>query len=86
MSVRQFIAFGSFPSAWKEPDLDGALAMVVKDSADIASRWPKLLAKKPDFVKLFLLYSEQYERRSNDVAKGLSRTDAARLLNARSPM
>jgi amidohydrolase family protein len=64
----QFVKFGSFPSTWTEADLDRNLVMVVRDSSDIAARWNEFLRGRPDFAKLFLLYSEQHGRRSADSA------------------
>lgn len=62
----QFVKLGIFPATWTEADLDRNLVMVVRDSSDIAARWDEFLGGRPDFVKLFLLYSEQHERRSAD--------------------
>src|ERR1035437_5903020 len=66
--ARQFIAFGVFPRTWADSGLDPNVVMMVRDSMDIAARWPAFLASKPDFVKVFLLNSEEYERRRNDDA------------------
>lgn len=62
----QFLKFGSFPAGWTEKDLDGNVLMEVASAADIDRRWPGFLAGRPDFVKVFLLYSEQFEVRKND--------------------
>ena len=64
--VRQFVAFGIFPPTWSDAGFDKNVVMVVRDSADIAERWPLFMAGKPAFVKVFLLYSEEYSKRSND--------------------
>jgi hypothetical protein len=66
--AQQFIAFGVFPRAWADSGLDPNVVMMVRDSVDIAARWPAFLAGKPDFAKVFLLNSEEYERRRNDDA------------------
>lgn len=66
--ARQFVAFGTFPSTWTDADLDKNVMMVVHDSADVAERWPLFVAGRPDFAKVFLLYSEEYEQRSRDTA------------------
>lgn len=65
---RQFMKFGTFPSGWTDADLDRNLVMVVRDSADVAARWPRFIADRPDFAKVFLLYSEEHARRSTDSA------------------
>lgn len=51
---------------WTEADGEGAFYWVIADSEDLARKWPALLAQRPDFIKVFLLYSDEYERRKND--------------------
>ena len=58
--IRQFKEFGVLPKEWTERDFDGQAVMIVDDVKDIPSRWSLLLESKPDFVKAFLLYSEQH--------------------------
>jgi hypothetical protein len=62
----QFLKFGSFPAGWTEKDLDGNVVMEVASAADIDRKWPGFLAGRPDFTKVFLLYSEEFEARKND--------------------
>jgi hypothetical protein len=62
----QFLKFGSFPPEWTESNLDPNVVNVVEDVAGIEQRWPKFIAGRPDFVKVFLLYSEEYAKRRND--------------------
>lgn len=66
--ARQFIAFGVFPRTWADSGLDPNVVFMVRDSVEIAARWPLFLAGKPDFAKVFLLNSEEFERRRNDDA------------------
>jgi hypothetical protein len=61
----QFVAMGVFPRAWAD-SIDQNVVMVVSDSSDIAARWPIFLAGKPAFAKVFLVHSEEYERRRAD--------------------
>jgi predicted amidohydrolase YtcJ len=49
-------------------DTDGAFYHQVDTRADLDRKWPLLLAAKPDFVKTYLLYSEEYAQRKNDPA------------------
>lgn len=58
--IRQFKEIGVLPKEWSERDFDGKAVMIVDDAKDIPSRWSLLLESKPEFVKAFLLYSEQY--------------------------
>jgi predicted amidohydrolase YtcJ len=69
----QFLKFGSFPAGWTEADLDRNVVNEVASVADVDSRWPGFLAGRPDFVKLFLLYSEEYAKRRSDPQYGFQR-------------
>jgi len=40
---------------------------------DLERKWPAILAQRPDFIKAFLLYSDEYEKRKNDPAYGFNR-------------
>ncbi len=62
----QFLQFGSFPAGWTEGDLDGNVVHEVETAAEIERRWPGFLAGHPDFVKVFLLYSEEFAMRRDD--------------------
>ena len=53
---------------WSRDAGEGAFYYAVGDSSDLAVKWPALLAHRPDFVKTYLLYSEEYERRAADPA------------------
>jgi hypothetical protein len=63
--AKQLLAFGSFPQGWTDADLDGNVVMLVVDESDVDARWPRFVAGHPDFVKVFLLYSEQYALRKD---------------------
>jgi imidazolonepropionase-like amidohydrolase len=51
---------------WTDADGDGGFYWIVDDSAMLAEKWPRILAGKPDFIKTYLLYSEQYAARRTD--------------------
>jgi hypothetical protein len=48
----------------------------VDSEEELNRKWPAILKEKPDFIKAFLLYSDEYEKRKNDPAymwnRGLS--------------
>ena len=67
--TRQFQAMGILPKEWTEKDFDGKAVMIVDDAADIPSRWNLLMKDKPNFVKAFLLYSEEYGRHKDNPKK-----------------
>lgn len=61
---RQFQTMGILPKEWTEQDFDGKALMIVNQAEDIPSRWSQLLEGKPDFIKVFLNFSERFETRS----------------------
>ena len=67
--IRQFQKFGVLPKEWADSDIDGNAVMIVDDAKDIPSRWSRLLLGKPDFVKVFLNYSEQFGTHNGDPKK-----------------
>jgi hypothetical protein len=62
--------------AWTEADGDGAFYFAIDTPDDLGRKWPKVLAGRPEFIKIFLLFSEEYARRRDDPAftgwKGLN--------------
>ena len=60
--VRRNIARGS----WQPSDAEGAFYHTIDDRNALEQKWPRILAGKPDFIKLYLLYSNDYEKRRND--------------------
>lgn len=61
--------------SWTEEDGQGGFYWAVGDEDDLEASWPGILAQPRDFLKAFLLYSEDYlARRDDDAyfgAKGL---------------
>ena len=55
-------SLGVFPGL-KPEDMDNRAYFIIADSADLEAKWPRILAGKPDFIKTFLLFSEEYEGR-----------------------
>ena len=51
---------------WKASDGEGGFFHSLADSAELEARWPAYLATQPDFVKTFLLFSEEYAARLTD--------------------
>ncbi len=41
---------------------------IIANRYDLARKWPAILAGKPDFIKVLLLYSDEYEKRRNDTS------------------
>ena len=51
-----------------QADGEGGLFFTIDSLADLDRKWPAILAKRSDFIKVFLLYSEQYDKRRGDSA------------------
>ncbi|MEX2283198.1 MAG: amidohydrolase family protein [Gemmatimonadota bacterium] len=70
--VQRNIARGS----WQPQDAEGAFYHTIDDRAALEQKWPRILAGKPDFIKIYLLFSNEYEKRRNDTTangfKGLN--------------
>lgn len=61
---------------WTEADGDGAFYFTIADSGELDREWDAIIDGAPDFLKVYLLYSEEFERRRDDPAffgwKGLN--------------
>lgn len=63
----QIIDRGGMKGIRKE-DLDGYAFYVVESETELRSKWPRILAGKPDLIKVYLGFSEEYEKRKSDPA------------------
>jgi hypothetical protein len=50
---------------WSKTDAEGAFYFVIDDRADLDRKWDSVLAGRPDFIKTYLLYSEDYAKRKS---------------------
>lgn len=62
--VKRNLERGAKPEVWAE----GGFYFIVDNHADLARKWGRILATKPDFIKTYLQYSEEYEKRRDDDA------------------
>jgi len=60
--VKRNLDRGANPEVWAE----GGFYFIVDNLADLDRKWERVLAGKPDFIKTYLLYSEEYARRKAD--------------------
>jgi hypothetical protein len=51
---------------WTADDAEGGFYYTVNDAAELEQKWPALLGTHPDFIKTYLLYSDEYRRRRDD--------------------
>jgi hypothetical protein len=52
--------------AWSKTDGEGGFYFVIDNQADLDRKWKTIVAGRPDFIKTYLLYSEEYGKRKND--------------------
>ncbi|HEX5833311.1 MAG TPA: amidohydrolase family protein [Pyrinomonadaceae bacterium] len=53
---------------FKPGDGEGGFYYVIDTAADLEKKWPIISSGKPDFIKTYLLYSEEYAKRKDDKA------------------
>jgi tetratricopeptide (TPR) repeat protein len=53
---------------WTPKEMENQAYYIIDSEQDLNRKWPLILAGKPDFIKTYLEYSEQYEARKNDPA------------------
>ncbi len=53
---------------FKPGDGEGGFYYVIDNNADLARKWPIIKSGKPDFIKTYLMYSEEYLKRKDDKA------------------
>jgi imidazolonepropionase-like amidohydrolase len=58
---------GYYPGLTKE-ELRDQVYITIDTENEIAAKWPRILALRPDFIKTNLWYSDEFERRRNDPA------------------
>lgn len=51
---------------FKPEDGEGGFYFTIDTVADLESKWPAIKAENPDFIKTYLLYSEEFEKRKTD--------------------
>ena len=58
---------GNYPGFTRET-LPGQGYFVVDNEADLQRHWPTIAGQRPDFIKIVLAFSEEFERRRDDPA------------------
>ena len=46
----------------------GGFLWIIRDRSDFVAKWPAILSSSPDFIKVILAYSDEYEKRLRDSA------------------
>src|SRR5436190_5699118 len=66
--IQGLAGMGVLPADWSKTNGEGDAVFVVASDADIDRAWPRLMAGKPDFVKVFLVHSDEYAARRDNKA------------------
>jgi hypothetical protein len=66
--VDALTGMGILPAGWAKTHGEGDALFVVTSDQDIDRAWPRLIAGKPDFVKVFLVHSDEYAARRDNPA------------------
>lgn len=64
--VDQLSAFGILPTEWSATHGEGDAVFAIVSETDLDRAWPRLLSGRPDFIKVFLIHSDQYAARRDD--------------------
>jgi imidazolonepropionase-like amidohydrolase len=54
---------------WSAADGEGAFYWAIDSVPDLTRAWPRILAQRPDFIKVYLVFSEEYALRRADTAQ-----------------
>jgi hypothetical protein len=64
--VDQLSALGVLPTEWSATHGEGDAMFAVATENDLDWAWPRLSSGRPDFIKVFLIHSDQYAARRDD--------------------
>lgn len=70
---------GYFPGYTKET-LKDYRYFTIDSEAELDKKWPAILSLKPDFIKTFLLFSDEFEKRKDNLTYGFQKGLDPRLL------
>lgn len=66
IQIYDFIAQPGNFQGWTKESMRNQAYFIVDNEQDLAAQWPHIKAGKPDFIKTYLEYSEEYELRQDD--------------------
>ena len=68
MGVRKrYLNFGYYSGMFNSlEELEFHGFVTINDKKDLVNKWKKVISTSPDFIKIMLLYSEEYEKRKDD--------------------
>ena len=51
---------------WTTKSFEGEAYYLINSKQELEKKWPFILSQKPGFIKFYLIFSEEYERRKDD--------------------
>lgn len=66
VQIYDYIADRQLLPGWGRAEMKNQAYFIVDDERDLEAQWPLIKAGRPDFIKTYLEYSEEYERRKSD--------------------
>jgi len=74
---KRFLEYGRFDGLFNTlEDIESHGYWIINTHQDLEKKWSQIVSFQPDFIKINLLYSEEYEKRKNDTTyfgnKGLN--------------
>lgn len=51
---------------WTTKSFEGEAYYLINSKEELEKKWPFILSQKPDFIKFYLIFSEEYEQRKTD--------------------
>ncbi|MDC6367519.1 MULTISPECIES: amidohydrolase family protein [Flavobacteriaceae] len=74
---KRFLEYGRFEGLFNTlEEIESHGYFIIDNDMDLENKWEEIVSFKPDFIKINLLYSEEYEKRKNDTTyfgnKGLN--------------
>ena len=66
IQIYDFIAERKIFPGWTKEDMRGQAYFVIDTERDLETQWPLVKSGRPDFIKTYLEYSEEYDARKND--------------------
>ncbi len=51
---------------WTTKSFEGEAYYLINSKEELEKKWPFILSQKPDFIKFYLIFSEEYEQRKED--------------------
>ncbi|MCZ6601016.1 MAG: amidohydrolase family protein [Acidobacteria bacterium] len=64
----RLVSYGVLPKDWTVNDLDGQAFTIIDGLPDLETKWASVLDGRPDFIKVYLQNSEEFEKRRDDPA------------------